>query len=82
MDEIQKAKRDGILNAVGFCIGLATLLIDVIPVIAVGAIIFCPYYAVKNVRKYRKLKLQLERSRLVGSASPPRIFPFVKRGGG
>ena len=71
MDEIQKAKRDGILNAVGFCIGLATLLIDVIPVIAIGAIIFCPYYAIKNLRKYRKLKeLQLVRSRPLGSASP------------
>ncbi|OLE40986.1 MAG: hypothetical protein AUG16_01780 [Thaumarchaeota archaeon 13_1_20CM_2_39_20] len=70
MDEIQKAKRDGILNAVGFCIGLATLLIDVIPVIAIGAIIFCPYYAIKSLRKYRKLKELQLKSGPLGSASP------------
>ena len=61
MDEIQKAKRDTILYSVGFCFGLATLLIDAIPVIAIGAIIFCPIYAIKSLRKYRKL--QLEKSR-------------------
>ncbi len=75
MDEIQKAKRDSILYAVGFCIGLATLLIDVIPVIAVGAIIFCPYYAVKSLRKYKKLvKLQLAGSKPLGSTSPQEYF--------
>ena len=62
MDEIQKAKRGIILNSIGFCVGLATLVIDVIPVIAIGAIIFCPYCAIKDLRKYRMLtKLHLER---------------------
>ena len=60
MDEIQKAKRGIILNSIGFCIGLTTLLIDVIPVIAIGAIIFCPYLAIRDLRKYRRLvRLQL-----------------------
>jgi len=57
MDEIQKAKTGILLNSVGFGIGLATLFIDIIPVIAIGAIIFCPYYAFKNLKKYRMLKL-------------------------
>jgi len=61
MDEIQKAKTGILLYAAGFGIGLATLFIDFIPVIAIGAIIFCPYYAVKNLKKYRMLKVgQLE----------------------
>jgi len=55
MDEIQKAKRGSILHAMGFCLGLAILVIDVIPVIAMGAIIFCPYYAVKDFKKYMML---------------------------
>jgi hypothetical protein len=55
MDEIQKAKRGVVLNSLGFCVGVATLLIDIIPVIAIGAIIFCPYLAIKDFRKYQKL---------------------------
>lgn len=55
MDEIQKAKRGIILNGIGFCVGVGTLVIDVIPVIAIGAIIFCPYLAYKDWRKYQKL---------------------------
>ncbi|MGQ0795414.1 MAG: hypothetical protein ACT4N5_04425 [Nitrosopumilaceae archaeon] len=55
MDEIQKAKRGIILNSIGFCVGVGTLVIDVIPVIAIGAIIFCPYLAYKDWRKYQKL---------------------------
>jgi hypothetical protein len=55
MDEIQKAKRGVVLNSLGFCVGVATLLIDAIPVIAIGAIIFCPYFAIKDFRKYQKL---------------------------
>jgi len=75
MDEIQKAKSGIILNSIGFCVGLATLVIDVIPVIAIGAILFCPYYAVKSLRKYRKLKkLQLEKSRPLGSTGPQEYF--------
>jgi hypothetical protein len=63
MEELYKAKRDTILYSLGFCIGIATLLIDTIPVIAIGAIIFCPYYAVKSFRRYRRLmKFQFERS--------------------
>ena len=58
MDEIQKAKTGILLYSAGFGIGLATLFIDVIPVIAVGAIIFCPYYAVKSLKRYRMLKVR------------------------
>jgi len=36
MDEIQKAKTGILLYAAGFGIGLATLFIDFIPVIAIG----------------------------------------------
>lgn len=71
MDEMQKAKRGIILNSIGFCVGLTTLLIDVIPVIAIGAIIFCPIYAIKDLRKYRKLRLQLERFRPLDSTTLP-----------
>ncbi|HET6457882.1 MAG TPA: hypothetical protein VFG24_03260 [Nitrosopumilaceae archaeon] len=75
MDEIQKAKRGIILNSIGFCVGLCTLVIDVIPVIAIGAIIFCPIYAIKDLRKYRKLqRLQLERSRPLESTSTTEFF--------
>ena len=75
MDEIQKAKRGIILNSIGFCVGLATLIIDVIPVIAVGAIIFCPYFAIKDLRKYKKLvRLQLEKQRPFDSSVPEPFF--------
>ena len=78
MDEIQKAKREAILHTMGFCFGLATLVIDVIPVIAIGAIIFCPYYAVKNFRKYRKLlrlqRLQFEKPRPAEPTITPQYF--------
>jgi len=75
MEEIQKAKLGIILNSIGFCVGLCTLVIDVIPVIAVGAIIFCPVYAGKSLGKYRKLKrLQLKGLRPLDLASPPEFF--------
>ena len=75
MDEIQKAKRGIILNCVGFCIGLCTLLIDIIPVIAIGAIIFCPIYAIKDLKKYQQLKRsQLEQSSPYGSSTPQEYF--------
>ena len=75
MDEIQKAKRDAVLYTLGFCIGIATLVIDTIPIIAVGAIIFCPYYALKSLKKYRKLvRLQFESSKPLGSSLPPEPF--------
>jgi len=74
MDEIRKAKRDTILYSLGFCIGVATLLIDTIPVIAIGAIIFCPYYAVKSFLRYKRLvKLQLGRPQ-AGPSLPPEPF--------
>jgi len=53
---MRKTKLGILFYALGFGIGLATLFIDVIPIIAVGAIIFCPYYAIKNFKKYRILK--------------------------
>ena len=75
MDEIQKAKRGVVLNSIGFCVGLATLLIDVIPVIAVGAIIFCPYFAIKDLRKYRMLtKLHLEKPGPFDPTSVPESY--------
>ncbi len=49
MDEIKKAKRGMILNGIGFSIGIATLMIDVIHVIVLGAVIFCPIYSIKNL---------------------------------
>ena len=76
MDEIQKAKQESILYSIGFCVGLATLLIDTIPVIAVGAIIFCPYYAVKKFRKYRKLKLQSRGSELSSFTASQEYLPL------
>ena len=75
MDEIQKAKRGIILNSIGFCVGLATLLIDLIPVIAIGAIIVCPYFAIKDLRKYRMLKKhQLERQGPFDPTSVPEPY--------
>ncbi len=63
MDEIQKAKTRIILNIVGFSVGVTTFLVETIPIIAIGAIIFCPIDAVRTLRKYRELKrLQLEPS--------------------
>lgn len=75
MDEIQKAKRGVVLNSIGFCVGVATLLIDVIPVIAIGAIIFCPYLAIKDFRKYQKLvRLQSMPPKPYDPASVPEPF--------
>ncbi len=75
MDEIKKAKRGMILNGIGFCIGIATLMIDVIPVIAIGAVIFCPIYAIKNLSTYRKLKkLQSENLIPLGSEETTEYF--------
>ena len=56
MDEIQKAKLSIVLNTAGCGIGIATLLINTIPIVAIGLMIFCPYSAIRGFMKYRKLK--------------------------
>ena len=47
-------------NAILFVGGMATLLVDWFPVIAIGVIIFCPYSMVKNFKKYLKLRKYME----------------------
>jgi len=62
--ETQKAKRGAIGYAIGFVLGvLVTLATYSSPssyfIITWGAIIFCPYYAIKNLMRYKKLKAML-----------------------
>ena len=62
--DIQKGIRNAkiwmIFNAVLFFGGMAVSL--VVPLIAIGVLIFCPISIIKNFRKYRKFKNYLKNS--------------------
>ena len=60
LTEAQKAKKTVIGYTVGFFVGLAITIGTLsssssFALIAWGAIIFCPIYAIKNFHKYKKL---------------------------
>lgn len=61
VQETQKAKKSAIGYSIGFVVGLLITVGTLFSpsayfILTWGAMIFCPYYAVKNFRKYKKLK--------------------------
>ena len=65
LTETKKAKKTAIDYAAGFFVGLAITIGTLsspssFALIMWGAIIFCPVYAIKNFRKYKKLRTFLQ----------------------